>query len=478
MDLSYLLGSIALLVVAVVVTYLLTRRAADKQLKDYDTLQLALSATKNDLSQADADLTKSREIYAKIFQDTTELRDLKKNADSVALKLREDTERLESIEHNIQSTSSELEIKAQELNELMSRLDLYTRLDEFVSYGHFEVPEYLHETSARFTEEIKRVRDKQRELIKEHNAITYPVPTSLAIDSTQDKRILDGQVKLMLSAFNIESDFLIGKVNPGNYPRTLERIEKLANDLEKSAATLHCGFNRQYVEYKFQECELQYQFKLKKQEEQGEQRLIREQIREEQKAIKEYEKALAEAEKEERLYREMLDKAKEQLLQASEEDRLITEQRIADLEQRLAEAEAKEERAKSMAEQTRRGHVYVISNIGSFGEEIYKIGLTRRLEPLDRVKELGDASVPFPFDVHAMIYVEDAPALEAALHREFSNSRVNAVNMRKEFFRTSLHGIKNAVERIAGTEAEFKMTVLAEEYYETRRLQGMNISAA
>ena len=119
----------------------------------------------------------------------------------------------------------------------------------------------------------------------------------------------------------------------------------------------------------------------------------------------------------------------------------------------------------------------ILSNIGSFGENVYKIGLTRRLEPEERVRELGDASVPFPFDIHAMIYAENAPELETSLHREFTASRVNAVNFRKEFFRTDLESIKNAVERIAGTEAEFKMTILAEEYYETRRLQGMDPSA-
>jgi hypothetical protein len=111
-----------------------------------------------------------------------------------------------------------------------------------------------------------------------------------------------------------------------------------------------------------------------------------------------------------------------------------------------------------MAQQTRKGHVYIISNIGSFGKKIYKIGLTRRLDPFDRVKELGDASVPFLFDVHAMIYVEDAPALESALHRKFTTHRVNAVNMRKEFFNIDLLSIKKAVEEIAGFEAEFKMT--------------------
>ena len=276
----------------------------------------------------------------------------------------------------------------------------------------------------------------------------------------------------MLTAFNIECDELIGKVKPSSFPRTLERIEKLANTLEKSASSLHCGFEIQYVELKYEECRFQYQYTLKKQEEQAEQKLIREQMQEEQKAIKEYERAVAEAEKEERMYRDMLGKARAELLKVSEEDRIIAEQKIADLEAKLEEAEAKEQRAKSMAEQTRKGHVYVISNVGSFGHDVYKIGLTRRLEPMDRVKELGDASVPFTFDVHAMIYVEDAPSLERALHKEFSQSRVNAVNHRKEFFRTDLDSIKDAVERVAGIDADFKMTIAAEEYYESRRING------
>ncbi|MCU7977529.1 GIY-YIG nuclease family protein [Shewanella sp. SW36] len=234
---------------------------------------------------------------------------------------------------------------------------------------------------------------------------------------------------------------------------------------------MKCGFNLDYVELKFEECKLQYQYTLKKQEEVDEQKLIKEQIREEQRAIKEYERAIAEAEKEERMYRGLLDKARQELLEASESERAITEQHIAELEQRLLEAEAKEARAKSMAEQTRKGHVYVISNIGSFGEDVYKIGLTRRLEPMDRVKELGDASVPFPFDVHAMIYAEDAPALEAALHRKFTLQRVNAVNLRKEFFQVDLPTIKDAVDSIVEIDAEFKMTALAEDYYESLRLQ-------
>ena len=119
-----------------------------------------------------------------------------------------------------------------------------------------------------------------------------------------------------------------------------------------------------------------------------------------------------------------------------------------------------------MAEQTRSGYVYVISNIGSFGEDIVKIGLTRRLDPEDRIRELGDASVPFLFDTHALIYSEDAPALERALHNEFDTARVNATNFRKEFFRANLDQIEGAVRRVA-PQASFFRNREAQEYRET-----------
>ena len=119
-----------------------------------------------------------------------------------------------------------------------------------------------------------------------------------------------------------------------------------------------------------------------------------------------------------------------------------------------------------MAQQTKRGHVYIISNIGSFGENVYKIGMTRRLEPIDRVKELGDASVPFQFDIHAMIYSDEAPTLEHELHKAFTNNKVNMLNYRKEFFNVTLDEIENKVKEI-GLDAEFSRLPEAMEYRET-----------
>lgn len=414
---------------------------------------------------------KDKKEYQQFNEETSKLQNLQKNASQLVKDVRMASEQLGKTSSQIQLKRQELKKETDNLNKMMSRIDLYSQLDEYVAYGHFEEPDYLYETSARFTEEIKRIREKQKELLKTKNAITYPDSLTISVDPKEDKKILTGQINLMLTAFNINCDLLISKVKPSNFARTLEQIEKLAEKLEKSAASFHCGFNTEYVKIKYEECRLQYQYSLKNQEEKEEQRLIKERMREEVKAQKEYERAIAIAEKEERMYRKMLEKAKESLGKATEDERIVAEQRIEDLEQQLAEAIKKEERAKSLAEQTRRGHVYVISNVGSFGEGVYKIGLTRRLDPLDRVKELGDASVPFKFDVHAIIYADDAPALESSLHQEFKHRRVNAVNFRKEFFEVDLPEIKAAAESIVGNEIDFQTTMLAEEYNETKRLQ-------
>lgn len=463
--------------VAVVLTYILTKRSADKKIEQYKSLDEALAKTKEEYDSAcisqetiiAANETAKRELD-KINEETAELQALKGQDATLKQSIQEQHVTLESTKSKLNELNSSIEKGELDLEELMGDIDLYSRLDEYTAHGHFEMPQYLYETSTRFAEEIKDVRQQQKDMVKDKTAISFPESTVISNDKSFNNKILNGQVKLMLTAFNIECDLLIGKVSPSSFGRTLERIEKLANRLEKSAATLKCGFDIDYIELKFEECKLQYQYTLKKQEEVAEQKLIKEQIREEQRAIKEFEKAIADAEKEEKMYRNLLDKAQQELAKATEQDRSEMELRIIILEQQLAEAEAKEERAKSMAEQTRKGHVYVISNIGSFGEDVYKIGLTRRLEPMDRVKELGDASVPFPFDVHAMIYTDDAPALETALHREFNSKRVNAVNLRKEFFNVDLASIQEAVENIAGIEAEFKMTALAADYYESLRL--------
>lgn len=193
--------------------------------------------------------------------------------------------------------------------------------------------------------------------------------------------------------------------------------------------------------------------------EREEQKRIKTQIREEQRLEREIEGELQKLERERAAITAALEKA---LAEAKDEQ----SEEIERLRERLAETETNTQRTKVRAEMTKSGHVYVISNIGSFGEGVFKVGMTRRLDPQDRIKELGDASVPFPFDVHMMISSDDAPSLENVLHRELQKRRLNKINPRKEFFKTDIEAIRAIVKNNAA-EVEYIADAGALEYRES-----------
>ena len=275
----------------------------------------------------------------------------------------------------------------------------------------------------------------------------------------------------VLDAFNGKVDTILSLIKKDNYGILEQRIKDafaLVNNLGRAFRNAH--ITQVYLDARLDELKWGVVVNELKLQEREEQRRIREQIREEEKARREYERAMKEAVKEEEMIRKAMDKAQQAIEKASAEQKAKYEQQLADLKDKLLEAEAKNQRALSMAQQTKSGHVYIISNVGSFGENVFKIGMTRRLEPLDRVRELGDASVPFPFDVHAMIYSDDAPALETALHKYFVQNQVNKVNPRKEFFKIPISDIRTEIEK-RGLEVKWTMAAAALEYRETLAIE-------
>ena len=193
-----------------------------------------------------------------------------------------------------------------------------------------------------------------------------------------------------------------------------------------------------------------------------------EEEREEREAQREYERAIKKALKDEEKAQEALEQKKREMAETQTQEKIQKlQEQIQGLEKALVEARELRERAMSMAQQTKIGYVYVISNIGSFGKDVYKIGMTRRLDPMERVLELSNASVPFPFDVHTFIYSEDAPALEADLHRRFDAKKVNSINYRKEYFHVTLDEIKAALKE-KGVDAQFVDEPDAFQYRESR----------
>lgn len=325
--------------------------------------------------------------------------------------------------------------------------------------GSYLGDEYDFEEAIEFKNALKELRQKEKEMVKAGRAVTFGDKSLRDLEIYDGKKLLKDLSKLILRAFNGECDSYFSQVKWNNIKKFEEKINKSFETINTLGNTVGCRITKWYLNAKLKELYLINEYQIKKQEEIEEQRAIREQMREEAKMLKEIEKAQKEAEIKEKTQLKALEEAKKQLANKHGEELNELEKQIALLEERLKEAQENKERALSQAQLTKQGHVYIISNIGSFGENIYKIGMTRRLEPMDRVKELGDASVPFSFDVHAMIHSKDAPKLEKELHKIFEDHRVNKINNRKEFFKVSLNAIEEAVKNHHG---EFKLTKLAE----------------
>lgn len=316
--------------------------------------------------------------------------------------------------------------------------------------------EYGHKEAGA---QLKLLRQRVKNMVKENRAADC--------DYAEANRRAYA-IHFAVDAFNGKVDSSLAKVKRDNFGKIKQEIiDAYALVNHNGAPFRNARILQEYLDTRLEELKWAVATHELRQLELAEQKAIRDQIREEEKARKEMEKAIKEAEKEERLLQKALEKARKELSAASDEQKQQFETQLAELEAKLHDAEEKGQRAISMAQQTKRGHVYVISNIGSFGEEVFKVGMTRRLEPMDRVKELGDASVPFSFDVHAMIYSDDAPALEKSLHKAFHEKSVNKINPRKEFFRLPLSEIKQKVINEGVEDIHWTMKAEAAEYRES-----------
>ncbi len=402
------------------------------------------------------------ERYKPITDIEAEVESQKKNLDQIISSKNTDIKNIETefdtLNSNYQSALETYKNLRKEVSVFESKLDL-------IEFGIYE-PVYDFEKSDDYREEQNKIIQIQKEMITADTAAICNTNWTVEGSEAKGRAVVKVYKKLMLRAFNGECDVLISKVKWNNVNQMKERMQKLFDAINKLGQGFQVYLNNQYLDLKRKELILEYEYQSKRQQEKEEMRAIQEELREEEKAKREFEQAQREAEKEEATYQKALDKARKEYEASTGEKHDKLQAQIEKLEQELKEAQEKKERALSMAQQTKRGHVYVISNIGSFGENVYKIGMTRRLEPVDRVKELGDASVPFQFDIHAMIYSDEAPTLENELHKAFTNKKVNMLNYRKEFFNVTLDEIENKVKEI-GLDAEFSRLPEAMEYRET-----------
>lgn len=275
--------------------------------------------------------------------------------------------------------------------------------------------------------------------------------------------------KLMTIALEAELQNILYSINFGKLESSIDDVKAMsakylaiASDGNQSIAPTVKKFIGEIESLFVEAVKIEYEYYVQRERIKEEQRAIREQMRQEAEERKALEQERKRIEKEEQKFRNEIDNIKEQLETADPEKAKALNDRIAELEGQIDQIEDKREQIASL-ENGKAGYVYIISNIGSFGEDVYKIGMTRRMDPLDRVNELGSASVPFPFDVHGLIFSDDAVGLEHDLHTIFNNKRVNKVNLRKEFFKVSLDDIEKVVDERCPS-AEFKRTALAEQY--------------
>lgn len=331
-------------------------------------------------------------------------------------------------------------------------------------------PKFDFANALGYKEALSKIRTSQKNLIKENKAVTGYDNWTINGNAKQGKKMVSDTQKLLLRTFNGECDALVGKVKYTNFDASLDRIRKSAAAVSKLGTIMGISITNEYLRLKEDELRLAFEYQRMKQKESEEAKAARAKQREQARIQKELEERRCKFEKEQTHYQTAYEKINAQLLQHPGDADLISrkeemERTLSDIDKALTDIDYRQANMKA-------GYVYVISNIGSFGKDIYKIGMTRRLEPQNRIDELGDASVPFNFDVHAMIFSDDAPALEAALHRAFEDKKVNMVNHRREFFHVTLGEIKDVIKENFDKTVEFIDTPDAEQYRISLKMKG------
>lgn len=331
----------------------------------------------------------------------------------------------------------------------------------FQDFGLY-TPRYNFLTAEEYKLRLDQIRDHQKAMIKSDAAIFGSRDWTVDGSKSKGTKLINDMKKLFLRAFNSECEDAITKVKYSNYEMSVKKIRQSAESIEKLGKTMQLRISPHYISSKIEELQLAFEYQMKKQEEKEEQKAARAEMREAAKLQREIEEQRKKTFKEQTHYQTAYGKILKQLSADPLNPDLLQkkneyEQKLSELDDALKAIDYREANQKA-------GYVYIISNIGAFGPNVYKIGMTRRLDPQDRIDELGDASVPFNFDVHAMIFSENAPALEAALHKAFENRKLNMVNTRREFFLVTLDEIKDVVRKNFDKTVEFIDIPDAEQY--------------
>ena len=387
---------------------------------------------------------------------TQEIKFLKKeNLENIGKNLQKSNDKLEKRKLNLKGEISELK---QEIKLLKSEdLSLYTEKILFDTFDNF--------TSEELKNKLSLLKLEQKQFIQDDKAIK-----SVNVNYTE-KSVERNNKKQLLSYFEAECNNIFQNLKFNNIDKSRDKLIKTFNNLNNIFKTDDINLSDKFLDLKLKELNFLIEIAKKQQEEKETQKAIREQMIEEEKVRKEIEKEKLKIAKEEKQFNNEVSKMLSYLQKANNDiERQIYADKIKELEEKIKLLEKDKENVLQREANTRAGFVYIISNIGSFGEDVFKIGMTRRLEPMDRISELSSASVPFPFDVHALIFSDDAPSLENSLHKYFEDKSINKVNLRKEFFKIDINELKDYVLNNLGLSINFIDIPEAEQYRESLRI--------
>ena len=432
--------------------------------------------------------TNLEEIKEQIEKKKIELNDIDKN-------IKNKERSLKAIETKVKNKKEELEKEKEEIEKELENLknekeNVIDVIETGVAnYG------YHYEDSKHYELMLKDIKKEQKEAVKNaylncdilikskiysdrkdswmyweecqeitETAINFLEAWTVSGSYQKGKTHMKNIAKLALRAFNNECDNIIINVKYSTIENSIVKIKKSREDINKMIECHECYITEYYLDLKIKELQNKILYVTSKQMEKEEQQRIREQMKEEERIRKELEAEEKKVEKEEQHFMNELNKLQKRIAKENEENQVKLLKQIEELQAKLAEVSEVKADIMNRRMNNKAGYVYVISNKGSFGENIYKIGTTRRLDPQIRVDELSSASVPFKFDVNAMIFSDDAFALENKLHQMFDDKRVNKVNKHKEFFNVSIDEIEKAVKENFNETVEFNKTILNEEY--------------
>ena len=390
---------------------------------------------------------------------------------AVQEQIRAENSRLASIQAQVASTQTDLEAARSQLQVVQQQILGAEDIVQLESFALYE-PKYQLTNSIDYKNRLDEIRDDQKRTARglsaevdawDHNAVEFT--------KVEWKKLRKDALKLALRSFNSESEYCVDNVKFSNLEKMEERIRRSFEICNKLLKAINAWWTDIVLERKLQELYLAHEYQTKRREEKEAARQVREDQREQEKLEKEIREARAKIDKERHHFTSALQKLQLRLGAANDQQaRDDLQTRIDELSSQNSKLDEEERLLDYREQNARAGYVYVISNIGAFGEGIFKIGMTRRLEPMDRVDELGDASVPFRFDVHALVFSDNAPGLEAKLHSNFAAGRLNKVNGRKEFFRADLKEIEAVIRANYDAVVEVIHAAPAEQYRESLRL--------